>query len=423
MSITIFGEIEKYLSKKTVYFKKFSIELQRYLELSYPRLPTTKARWYMLKHKLTEIPRCRYPTCDDKCDWNESRGIFSAGCCVDHKKRITSLRNYGTEHPNQSKKQQKKVKNSMNVKYGVDYITQTKSHRDSVKDTVKARYGVDSILQATEIREKISKTNIKRYGVKYPMSNSLIKAKSKETNLKRLGVEETLSSPKIRAKINKTNMERYGTIFPMRNREMLERRQRHIIDKYDSYSPLIRRENKQQNYLLDKTIAAENQGTTYFSFFDDEIENKQPQIQWITTPIITHVITDVIFRVINYNSRDDFIMNNSLYNKDSEMRQSYGVYSNEELVGIFSGCDRGTHYEITRYVTRIGYGFSFNLMGSFISHINKSSSIVIMMDRRFTPLHQPMLYDVGFEFVGGTEPKQLKYGWDCGKLVYKKIYF
>lgn len=268
-------EVEKYLSKKNVYFHKFSKELCDYLNDKFQNLPSIKSRWYMLKHNLTEIPVCQLPRCCSYAKWNERTNQFDAGCCTDHIKRITSINNFGTEHPNQSKKQQQKVKNSIREKYGVDFITQTDKHKQSVQKTVLSVYGVDSVLRSPEVREKIKKTNIDRYGCEYPSENKEIRNKIQSTNLIRYGVKESLSSVDIREKGNKTNLEKYGTIFPMRNIDVLDRRKKFIIEKYDSYSP----------------------------FTDKEISNKSKKSHWTryyTTKLLTNKFVMPMFTLEEY---------------------------------------------------------------------------------------------------------------------------
>lgn len=413
-------EIEKYLSKKNVYYKNFSNELQVFLESNYPNLSSIKARWYMLKNGLTDIPICAFPDCNENAKWNDRNKSFDSGCCTDHIKRITSLSNFGTEHPNQSIKQQRKVKKSIRSKYGVDYITQTDIHKNSVKETVQEKYGVDNILQSSDIREKIKKTNINRYGFENPTSNIDVREKVKQTNLKKLGVEESLSSPEVRSKVYKTNLERYGSIFPMRNAELLAKRRESIIEKYDSYSPNEYKEDKKKYYHLDKSIEAENKGDIYYYFFKNEIVDKKPQIDWVVNQQIIKIVADVEFKVISNEERDQFIVENSLYLKDSAIRKNFGVFADNEMVAIFSGYEKEDYFEITRFVVGIGVSFSKNIFKLFLKHINKSKSI-ISFDRRFTPYNQPLLIECGFEFVGGTEPKQHSIEeWDCGKLVYKK---
>ncbi len=415
------GEIEKYLSKKNIYFHNFSDELQTHLKSLYPDLPTIKSQWYMLKNGVSEIPKCELPNCNNSAKWNERNNQFDAGCCSDHNKRITSLKNFGTEHPNQSKKQQRKVKKSIREKYGVDYITQTALHKDSVRESVVEKYGVESVLQSPEVREKIKQTNLERYGVENPTENPEIRAKVQQTNLKRYGVKESLSSPEIRAKGNKTNLEKYGSIYPMRNEELLEKRRQYIIETYDAYSPNPQREADTEKYFhLNLRIEAENRGETYYYFFDDELETKQEQVAWVKNPKAERVVDVDAIDCIDNSARDVFIHKNSLYSQDSVVRQNFGLFAGNELVCIFSGYEKDEYFEITRFVTKIGIGFSQNIFVLILNHLKRNKPTIISFDRRFTPLNQPTLHDAGFEFIGGTEPKQNDVGfWDCGKLVYK----
>ena len=415
------GEIEKYLSKKNIYFHKFSDELKAHLKSLYPDLPTIKSQWYMLKNSVAEIPKCELTNCPQSAKWNERNNQFDAGCCADHNKKLTSLKHYGTEHPNQSKKQQQKVKKSIQEKYGVDYITQTSKHKQIVKETIKEKYGVDYILQVSTVRDKIKQTNLARYGVEHPTSNSEIREKVQQTNLKRFGVKESLSSPEVRAKGHKTNREKYGSIFPMRNEELLEKRRQYIIETYNAYSPLEPKEEDTEKYFhLNASIEAENNGQTYYYFFDEELHTKQAQVEWIKKPIFTSISETVNIESIDNECRDSFIHQNSLYPSDSFVRQNFGVFDDIELVAVFSGYEKDYYFEITRFVTKIGHGFNDNIIKLFLAHINKNKPIIISFDRRFTSLTQPLLIDAGFEFVGGTEPKQHENGlWDCGKIVFK----
>lgn len=415
------GEIEKYLSKKNIYFHKFSDELKAHLKSLYPDLPTIKSQWYMLKNSVVEIPKCELTNCPQSAKWNERNNQFDAGCCADHNRRITSLKNFGTEHPNQSKKQQQKVKKLIQEKYGVDYITQTSKHKLNVKETIKEKYGVDNVLQLDEVRKKIKQTNLEKYGTEYPTANSEVRKKIQNTNLKRFGVKESLSSPEVRAKGHKTNREKYGSIFPMRNEELLEKRRQHIIDTYNSYSPLgVKEEDTEKYFHLNECIEFENNHLPYYYFFKEELVEKKPQIEWIKDQKIERMVKHTSIETINNELRDSFICANSLYSPDSVVRQNFGVFCGDELVAVFSGYEKDDYFEITRFVIKIGVGFEYNIIDAFLKHIDKNKSIIISFDRRFTSLNQPLLTDVGFEFVGGTEPKQHDNGlWDCGKIVFK----
>ena len=440
-------EIDKYLSKTNPYYSRFSQELKDFLEKEFPTLPTIKARWTLYKQGLTEddIPTCLFPNCKKKVNWNKRKNKFNHGCCLDHNKRITSLKNFGTEHPNQNKKQLEKVKKSVREKYGVDYVTQTEEHNKSRRATNLKKYGSEEVTSSTIIRDKIKKTNLEKFGKEHPLSHPDVREKIRKTNLERFGVESSLSSPKVREKINKTNLNKYGSIFPMRNEELLEKRRNNIIEKYDSYSAKERKDNSFKYYHLDKSIEAENNNKTYYHFFVSEILKKQKQISWIKERIILKSVGLLEFKDISYEESTNFIEENSLYSNDSEIRQFFGIYSGSELVGIVSGCDKTEYYEITRFVTKIGYNFLNNPYKEFLKYIKIDKPILITFERRFTPIKQPLLEEAGFEFIGGTEPtmfyvndctiinsthkrllktvdlKDFKKEWDCGKLVFKKF--
>lgn len=232
-------EIDNYLSKQNPYYNKFSMDLLNYLELTYPSLPNTKSKWLMLKNNMTEldIPVCGLNYCNEKSKWNIRTNKFDTGCSMNHIKRLTSIKNFGTEHPNQNKKQIEKVKKSVKEKYGVDSIAKLDSTKQKIKDTTRAKYGVDSITQLTTTKEKIKITMLERHGVEYAQQSEAIRGRTKETNLRRFGVEEALSNPTIRAKGHETNLERYGSIFPMKNEDIKAKKLNTIIERYDSYSP------------------------------------------------------------------------------------------------------------------------------------------------------------------------------------------
>lgn len=236
-------EINKYLKNKTVYYNNFSSELVEYLNSCYPTLPTIKSQWYMLKMGITQLPQCQYNDCKNQARWNERKQLFDKGCCKTHSQKITFINNFGVEHPNQNKKQQDKVKKSIQKKYGVDYITQTPQHKHSVKSTNREKYGVDSVLKLKEIRKKIQSTNLEKYGVKEVLANKEIRKKAQDTIKYRYGVDSILSSSTVRSKVNKTNLERYGSIFPMRNNELQQKRLNTVLEIYGGYSHLSDPEN------------------------------------------------------------------------------------------------------------------------------------------------------------------------------------
>lgn len=447
MSPNLQREITFYLSKKNPYYSNFSQELIDFLTQNYPTLPTVKAQWNLYKQGLThnDIPTCGLDSCNNEAKWNIKFNRFDSGCCADHTKRITSIKNFGVDHPNKNKRQLEKVKKSVRLKYGVDYVTQTKEHNEKRKKTNLEKYGVEEVTLSDEIRSKIHKTNLEKFGEIHPLSNKDVRDKIKQTNLKKYGTESGLSNKKVREKINKTNLEKYGSIFPMRNEDIIEKRRNFIIEKYDAYSPLTKKDDEKKYYHFDKSIIAENSKKNYYHFFDFEMVYKTKQIDWIKNKLILRSIQQVTIGNIEYSELDNFIKENSLYPSDSEIRQMFGLYAGDELVGIISGYEKSDYYEITRFVTKMGYKFSENLLLKFINYINNNKIFLITFDRRFTSIIQPELEEAGFEFIGGTEPSMyyvdneraihyrnrnlietidlsnFKEVWDCGKLVFKRV--
>lgn len=91
-----------------------------------------------------------------------------------NKKKTTSLKNYGTEHPLQNDDFKKCLKEKFIKKYG------------------------SSPARTSEANTKRQETNLKRYGSTNPLSNENVRKKIKETNIKKYGVTTSLLLPKNR---------------------------------------------------------------------------------------------------------------------------------------------------------------------------------------------------------------------------------
>lgn len=263
MNETVKNEINYYLSRKNIYYNNFSAEFVSYLDEQFPTLTSIKAKWYMVKNHLTTVPLCKYKGCKEPATWNDSKCIFLDGCCPDHNKRLTSLKNYGTEWPNQNKKQVEKLKKSVLDKYGVKSTLLIPESKEKTKETNLTRYGTEEAGASEIVRARSKKTNLERYGTEEVFASKEIREKSKRTMLKKFGVENSLASPEVRAKGYKTNADKYGSIYPMRNEELLERRRQTIIEKYDAYG-----------VLGDPEIADKVRKTHWKKFYDRLMDNK-----------------------------------------------------------------------------------------------------------------------------------------------------
>lgn len=83
------------------------------------------------------------------------------------KRKATSRKRYGADHPMMSKEIKDKQKKALREKYGVDNPLQNSDILKRQQQTVKERYGVDNIAQLPETRAKMAKTMFERYGVEH----------------------------------------------------------------------------------------------------------------------------------------------------------------------------------------------------------------------------------------------------------------
>ena len=162
--------------------------------------------------------------CGDKVKHPSStylRGHSNRDPKVKEKKRLTSLKNYGVENPNQSKliKQKKKTTNLKNLgvenpsqsriiqnkkietsedRYGVKYPNQSETIKNKTKTTLLERYGVDHISKIEEVKKKKIRTCLKNWNTKNPGQSNIIKNKMKQTCLKKYGVDHYTKTPEGR---------------------------------------------------------------------------------------------------------------------------------------------------------------------------------------------------------------------------------
>lgn len=189
----------------------------------------------MIKHNLIKTPLCQYKGCDKFSRWNEKLVEFDHGCDKLHNQRLTSIKNFGTEHPNQNKKQVQQMKKTIMEQYGVTSSLLVSATKEKTKKTNLERYGTEEAGASQIVRDRAKATNLERRGVEESFASKEVQEKSRQTNLEKRGVKYSLACPKVRAKGNKTNLEKYGNIYPMRNEELLERRRQTVIDRYDAY--------------------------------------------------------------------------------------------------------------------------------------------------------------------------------------------
>lgn len=126
------------------------------------------------------------------------------------KRRATSLKRYGVEHPFQDESVQERGRATMRERYGVDSPLSPGPLREKGRRTSQERYGVEWHAQTEEGKAARAATNRERYGVENPFASEEIKRKLKKTWLENYGVEHPMMNPAVAAGVKATNLERYG---------------------------------------------------------------------------------------------------------------------------------------------------------------------------------------------------------------------
>jgi len=164
----------------------------------------------------------------------------STGCkeCINHRRKMTNLKNHGVEYPLQSSNIKNKVKKTCIKKYGFDNPSKSTVVRKKIKNTNMQRLGVEHQWQSKKIQDKVKTTMRKRHGVDNPQQSNKIKEKTKKTNIEKYGMSCPIHTPDNIAKRKLENIKKYGNEHPS---------QSHI-------DPVIIDKLKDENWLYDQHI-------------------------------------------------------------------------------------------------------------------------------------------------------------------------
>jgi len=127
------------------------------------------------------------------------------------KKKSTSMKNYGVDHPMKSIEIKNSQKQTFLLKYGVENPTYIPSHNLKVTETSKLKYGTEHPQQSEFVRKKVEATCLEKFGTKTNLMNEEQKYKIKETNILKYGVENPSQSELIKLKKEYTYIENYGS--------------------------------------------------------------------------------------------------------------------------------------------------------------------------------------------------------------------
>ena len=117
-----------------------------------------------------------------------------------NKKKETSLKNYGVDHPQQSYEIREKVKKTNLKKYGCEHSLQSSIIKEKCKKTCLEKFGVENPIQNKKIKNKSKRTCLNKFGVENPGQSSIIKEKIKETSSKNF-YDRLLTSDRLEGKV------------------------------------------------------------------------------------------------------------------------------------------------------------------------------------------------------------------------------
>ena len=196
----------------------------------------TSEELYRIFHNITENPKCQ--TCGKTISTflNFKKGytnFCSSRCAAQNKnlskkraetykkvykenkeeivakKKATSIKNYGVEHPMKSIEIKNIHKQTFLKKYGVENPTYLPSHNLKVTETSKLKYGTNHPQQSETIRKKVEDTCLEKFGTKTNLMNEDQKQKIKKTNILKYGVENPSQSELIKLKKEQSYIKNY----------------------------------------------------------------------------------------------------------------------------------------------------------------------------------------------------------------------
>lgn len=165
-----------------------------------------------------------------------------------------------------------------------------------------------------------------------------------------------------------------------------------------------------RNYHLNKTKECENKGIQLIHVFENEWKHKKNIVKKKIKQTFGKIERSVDQKNMNVKKlsekkKDGFLEINHLHGSDKS-DYGFGLYESGKLVGIITFIENENVLEISRFCFSrpIKKGFK-KLFWETVEKINQmSKGVVSYVDRRY-PSKGKMYEDVGFNFVGKTDPK------------------
>jgi hypothetical protein len=140
---------------------------------------------------------------------------------IENKKSITSMENWGTDHPMRSDEVKDKLRNVFLEKYGVDNPSKDPGVIEKIRQSSLEKYGVDNPSKDPGVIEDIRKKALSMWAD--PIKKKEMLDKRKKTNLEKFGVEWNSQRPEHQILSKAASNERYGCDYPMQNDDIHDR--------------------------------------------------------------------------------------------------------------------------------------------------------------------------------------------------------
>lgn len=268
-----------------------------------------------------------------------------------------NLEKLGVEHHTQTDDWKQKIKDNNLEKLGVEHHTQDKNYQEKLKEKCKEKYGVDHFMMTPEFKEKVKETMVERYGTYY------------------------IETEECRNKIVETCIAKYGKPFPLQKK--FGKTQKDIsdwlnlfgfnfkndclvienkeIDIYDENISLaieycglywhneLSPKPKLKSYHFDKYVNCKNKNIRLITIFEDEWIFRKNQCKNYLKSVLGVFDKKVQARKceikrVNKVTSNEFYEANHILGKCNRIIISFGLYFEDELIGIIS---LGKHHRQT----------------------------------------------------------------------------
>ena len=425
-----------------------------YLHDHYGGIPFAQ-KIYLFYHNLPEPPKCRCGKPTEFLGYKRGYREFCSYSCmngckdIQERKKATSLKNWGTTNPMQSKEVRDRLQATNQERYGVDNTFQSKELMNKAKVTCKERYGTEYANQSEEVKQKI--LNSKRAGImdKIPgiiniepgdgfdiytiqcsdetcnkCSEKCFKIRSGTLyDRKRLGVDLCTTRYPVGAHIKNTSLEKFV-------QDILDE---HNIE-YETNNRTILSGKELDIYIPSKNLAIECNGVYWHSMYDSKYHYekwkacKQNGIQllsiwedWITNKpeIVKSLILSKLgiyketigtskckVKKVDSVSARKFLNENHIQGFCNSTYK-YGLYYKDELVAIMlfskennASSKERTGWTLQRFCNRLNTSI---IMGAtrLLTHFCKEHPDGDIISFASHDISNGHLYEVlGFEYAG-----------------------